>query len=479
MTPLRDHHAAARLLRGLALLVLALALAAVPARAEAPADTEYIVHYRPEAAGMGADSALPFDVVSGAELEYLLDLDLIEWYEENGEAQLLEAEPQALLLESTYYDAQAQWNLDMIGAELAFDRGLLGQGVRVGIIDSGVSPHEALGDRLLPGHCYIKDAADPADTADTLGHGTKVAGLIAGAGEDGYIGAAPMAELVPLKCTDGNSVKIDAICAAIYDGVDVYHCDVLNLSLGTSNKDHTKFLEEAVNYAVSQGVIVVAAAGNRGDDTLYYPAGFDNVIGVGSVNTGGAWYGGSTHNSSVFLCAPGKNVRSTTKDGGYATGSGTSFATPQVSAAVAVLLSIDPDLGLEDIMALLAATALDRGAEGYDEYCGYGILNLSGCVLALTGEGLCGFQMGEAGWATAVRNHTGRSLECVYLLAEYSDTGQLCSLVVITLELPALGSAELPAPAEDGLYGQFLCRADTFAPLLEAVKSPQAVQDGT
>ena len=277
-----------------------------------------------------------------------------------------------------------QWNLDMIHAEGAFAKGALGQGIRVGVLDSGINPHADFGDRLLPGHNYMEDAADENDTSDSLGHGTGVAGLIAGANERGYIGTAPGAMLVPLKVTDGKEVSISAVCRAIYSGVDDYGCNVLNLSLGI--EEEYEELREAIDYATGKGVIVVAATGNDGTNTVYYPAGYDSVIGVGAVNQDGTSYYHSVHNSSVCVTAPGVRVRSTGNDGEYTYCTGTSFAVPQVAGAVAVLLGLNPTLTQEQIAALLSNTATDRGEAGYDEYFGYGILNLTGCVEALTGE---------------------------------------------------------------------------------------------
>lgn len=282
------------------------------------------------------------------------------------------------------YDESEQWNLSLIGADAAFALGCLGQGVRVGVLDSGINPHEDFGVRLLPGHNYMEGAKDEADTTDRLGHGTAVAGLIAGAGEHGYIGVAPAAELVPLKVTDGENVKISTICRAIYGGVDDFGCNVLNLSLGVTGEHES--LKEAIDYAVSKGVTVVAAVGNDGSTAVYYPAGYDNVIGVGAVTRYGGVYSLTNCNSTVCLTAPGAGVRSTAANGGYQVNDGTSFAVPQVAGAVAVLLGIDPTLTPEQIMDLMAQTATDRGAEGYDEYYGYGILNLEGCVEALTGK---------------------------------------------------------------------------------------------
>lgn len=128
----------------------------------------------------------------------------------------------------TFFESE-QWNLKVIGAEAAFAQGALGQGIRVGVLDSGVNHGDVFGARLLPGHNYIEGAADETDTSDRFGHGTGVAALIAGAVESGYIGVAPGAEIVPLKITDGESVKVSTLCRAIYSAIDDYHCNVLSL----------------------------------------------------------------------------------------------------------------------------------------------------------------------------------------------------------------------------------------------------------
>ena len=352
--------------RRLLALLLVLALLFLPLTARAGAEEgEYIVKYR--------NGDTPFDVVSAGELRRLLRQDALEWYEPDGEATLTGDI-------SPYFGDEA-WNLALVGADAAFAQGFLGQGVRIGIVDSGVNPHPALGDRLLPGRCCIPDAADETDTSDTVDHGTRVAGLIAGTGEEGYLGPAPEAELVPLKCTDGKEAKVSAVCAAIYSGIDDFGCQILNLSLGVSQEYIA--LREAIAYAEERGVLVVSAVGNNGDARLYYPAAYDTVIGVGAVGEDGIVYLRSNHNASLFLTAPGVNVTTTFAQGGYGTATGTSFAVPAVTAAAAVLLSARADLTPARLRELLAGSAEDRGIQGFDEYYGHGILNISGSLAAL------------------------------------------------------------------------------------------------
>ena len=449
-----------------ALLLFAFLCALSPFRTRSAEGTEYIVKLR-------EPSDAPFAVVGEREMRRLMRAGRLEWAEKDGEAILLEPEAEAELLGtlSPYY-ADEQWNLDMIGADAAFRQGFLGQGIRVGVLDSGVNPHPAFGDRLLAGHNYVRDAEEPEDTSDSYGHGTRIAGLIAAADEEGYIGTAPGAEIVPLKVTDGKTVKVSAICEAIYGAVDDYGCQVLNLSMGVRTDYNA--LREAVAYAEARGVVVVSAVGNSGSGAMYYPAGYDTVIGVGAVDCNSVLYYNSDHNESVFLTAPGVDVRSTASAGGCISSTGTSFSVPQVAGAAAVLLGMDGNLTPERIRTLLADTASDAGAEGYDEYYGYGILNLGGCVTLLaerevSSEEKCSF-LPEAGAASAVRNNTDGELDCTYLLAEYDEAGVCLGVKTWRFTLPAGETAALAVPGEGTNYGQFIYETNTLRPLTEARK---------
>ncbi len=271
---------------------------------------------------------------------------------------------------------QVPWNLGMIGADAAVEAGYTGEGVRVGVIDSGINSHPDFADRLLAGRNFMEETAHPDLTTDEYGHGTRVAGLIAA--------VAPGAELVPLKITNGGSINVSQLCEAIYEGIDEFGCDVLNLSLGISYERES--LRAAVAYAEKKGVVIVAATGNDGTGELYYPAVYETVIGVSAVDEYGAVSNRSNHNESVWIAAPGVRVSTTSHRGGYTEESGCSYAVPHVAGAAAVLKSMDPDLTPEGIRTMLSENAADRGIEGYDEYYGWGILNLSGCVGALPGE---------------------------------------------------------------------------------------------
>ena len=447
-----------------ALLAAACLLNALPAFAAEYEGPDYIVKYKESAAYLSEDVGVPFEVVSRSEALRLDREGLLEWYEPDGEGYLLDFQ----VTLSQYYESY-QWNLDMIEAEDAFQQGYLGRGVRIGIVDSGVNPHPDLSDRLLPGRNYMEGTSDETDTSDLQGHGTAIAGLIAGAGEHGYIGVAPESEVVPLRITEGKTVKVSNICRAIYGGIDDFGCDVLNLSLGVT--DIYESLREAVEYAEQQGVLLVSASGNNGRTTLYYPAAYDTVIGVGMLDRDGVVADHSTHNQSVMLTAPGVDVRSISASGSYSVYSGTSYAVPQVVGAAAVLLSIDGAL-----RRLLSETATDMDAQGWDEYYGYGILNISGSISALTGgpsppepempDTPCAFTQ-----AARLQNYSDEDILCTYILAGYDEAGRCLSIQTWEYTVPARGYVDITPPDEDTLYGQFVFETDTMTPLAKARKS--------
>lgn len=438
------------------LLAAACMINSVPVIAADDNETDYIVKYRESAEQLSKGQ--PFDVVSGSEMRRLRDAGLLEWYEPDGEIAIPDAE-------STPGYSPDKWDLTLINAAPAFEMGALGEGVLVGVIDSGVNPVEYLADSLLPGKNYM-DGGEEDDTADNYGHGTLVAALIAGRSEDGYIGAAPGARIVPLKITDGKTLTVSAVCRAIYGGIDDFDCDVLNLSLGVTSEFQS--LREAIDYAAEKGVVVTAAVGNKGNSSRIYPASYDSVIGVGAVDRDGNVYYHSNHNDSVFLTAPGVNVKTAGKRGGYATATGTSFSVPFASAAAAVLLGLDPLLTPEEIASILAETARDAGSEGWDEYYGCGILDLGACAAAaapVKHESPCEFSS-----ASTIVNYTDEDISCTYILAEYSGSGAPVSFKTSSFTIPA-GDTVSVNPPESEYYGQFLCETDTMIPLTAARKS--------
>ncbi len=294
------------------------------------------------------------------------------------------------------YTSGALWNLDMLNVQGAWEAGLDGDpyvyngkplrdtNVRVAVIDTGLygtgseeDQHEDLDyDRMYAGTNFV---TDQDGTPDAHGHGTFVAGLIAAkAGNDiGVAGAQPGVEIVSEKVFDTGSAQTADVIAAIYAAVDDDHADVINMSLGGEYNERS--LETACDYAVSQGVLVVASAGNDGVSTPNYPAAYDSVVGVASVNSSQARSTWSQYGRSVFVTAPGENVRSTFTGASdaYKTASGTSFSGPEVAALAAMCKSVYPDIDQDTFKQFLIDTSTDLGGKGYDDFYGWGLVDFT------------------------------------------------------------------------------------------------------
>lgn len=299
-------------------------------------------------------------------LDMLIELGVVERYEEDIYMELLSYD----VTGNEAYTYQ-RWMYDCINADYAWNIGVYGNDVTVAVIDSGVYPNNDIANNLLKGYNYFKKEAgyDPSNTTDTSqnGHGTMVAGLIAAeCNALSTVGLAFNAKIVPLRVTAGSNFSLSYAVSAIYDAVDVYDCDVLNLSFGSTGNSET--LYKAICYAVDNDVIVVAASGNTGNKTvesvynpIIYPAYYSEVVSVANASKSGnsyVVYQSSTYNVEVDIAAPGTEVYSLSNyASGYTYNTGTSFSCPLVSAAAALVKSIDPDMNQSEFMSLLKSTA--------------------------------------------------------------------------------------------------------------------------
>ena len=229
--------------------------------------------------------------------------------------------------------------------------------VIVAILDTGVDlSHPELRGALLPGRDFV-DILDGAsdflgdylgaddDPDDEVGHGTHVAGIVAGQGIAMPAGVVPRCRLLPVRVLGAmrqgqrrvGAGLIDNINAGIKWAVD-QGAEVISMSLGVRHTQGGLPHREVVDYARHRGVTMVAAAGNDGTDQLYYPGALPYVIAVGSVEDDGQVAPYSTF-GAVTLVAPGTNIYSSYVGRDYAFSTGTSHATPFVSGAVAMLKS--------------------------------------------------------------------------------------------------------------------------------------------
>ena len=272
-----------------------------------------------------------------------------------------------------------QWGMKMIGMEAAWQSGLTGKGVRVAVIDGGIYTNtgEFGSDRLLAGKSLVGGS-----TEDSNGHGTFIAGIIGAAKDNGVgiAGIAPGVTIIPIKTSDGNSTPDGVGAQAIYAAVDEYHCDVINYSSGSIRL--STGMREAVQYAVSKGVIIVCSTGNDGSTQLHYPGALPETIGVGSINKGLERSQFSHQNSSIFVTAPGEEVYSIGSRGSVSSSSGTSFAAPFVTGLAALLKEAHPEMNTDDFKAILQASSYDLGAAGYDKEFGWGLIQVPAAIRA-------------------------------------------------------------------------------------------------
>ncbi len=281
--------------------------------------------------------------------------------------------------------AAKQWCIDSTGISYAWNKGYNGAGVRIAVIDSGIdAEHEDLAGAKIDLGVNVMDGTN--DVTDKLGHGTFISGLLAAARDNklGIAGFCTDAAIVPIKCFANSLVtKASYVISAIYEAVDDYDCDVINLSVGMDL--NLRSMEEAVEYAAGKGVIIVSAAGNDGTAVLNYPAAYQCVIGVGAVDSNGKVASFSQRNDSVYVVAPGVGIPGLgiKTSGSYLTGSGTSFSTPYVTVAAAILKQYAPNATYFDFATLLRQSVVDKGTSGYDTSYGYGSLNYEKFVEAM------------------------------------------------------------------------------------------------
>jgi len=266
-----------------------------------------------------------------------------------------------------------QWAPKKIEANWAWNTTLGDPSVLVAVIDTGIYYlHEDLIDNYVPlGYDWVNDDTDPMDDH---GHGTHVAGIIA-ATIDNNVGIAGLAQvkIMAEKALDEWGWGYDDwVANAIIHATD-QGADIISMSLG--GYGHSELIYEAVRYAYSNNVLLVAAAGNDGTDMPFYPAAYEEVIAVTATDSNDQRPWWSNYGEyDVEIAAPGVDILSTVP-WGYATKSGTSMATPHVSGVAALVLSVNPNATTYRVRYWLRLTADDLGDSGYDIYYGYGRVN--------------------------------------------------------------------------------------------------------
>ena len=274
---------------------------------------------------------------------------------------------------------QTPWGISKIKAPESWSTGR-GAGSIVAVVDTGIDlDHPDLINNITLGY----NAISPGTTSDdNNGHGTHVAGTIAGVDNTiGVIGVAPSARLLSVKVLGANG---SGYISDIIEGIDwavANGADVINMSLGTTADIQS--MEDAVVRAFNAGVVVVAASGNDGS-AVNYPAAYPTVLAVGATDSNNTIASWSSRGPQVDLSAPGVSVYSTYKGSVYKTLSGTSMATPHVAGLAAVLSTLVTPCDTDhngscspiEIETRMKATATDLGTTGVDTIYGSGLINM-------------------------------------------------------------------------------------------------------
>ena len=266
------------------------------------------------------------------------------------------------------------WGVNRIDAELSNNTGA---GVKVCVVDTGIDKdHPDLQANIVGGRNFVAKGLtlDPTKWDDDNGHGTHVAGTIAAVDNTvGVVGVAPSASLLAAKVLNrqGSGYMSDIIAGV--DWCVQSGAKVVSMSLGSSSD--VQAFHDTVDAAYANGVLLVAAAGNDYGGAVSYPAAYDSVVAVSATDSADNLASFSSVGPEVELAAPGASVLSTYKDGGYATLSGTSMATPHVSGVAALAIQANPLMSNAQVRALLQSTADDLGAVGKDNLFGYGLVD--------------------------------------------------------------------------------------------------------
>nr|WP_244502643.1 type VII secretion-associated serine protease mycosin [Streptomyces oceani] len=285
------------------------------------------------------------------------------------------------------------WSLKRVLLDQLWEK-TRGEGVRVAVIDTGVDvKHPQLEDAVATslGKSFLAEeekgeGAGAAErrkengTTDTVGHGTKVAGIIAArpSAKTGFVGIAPESTVIPIQQNDGKGGgDVGSLIDSIEYAVQA-RADVINISQDTAGAVHAGVgLKQAVDKALAKNVVVVASAGNDGQGgnvKRTYPASYPGVLAVASSDRNNERAPFSQSGEFVGVAAPGVDMVSTVPGGGHCADNGTSFSAPYVAGVAALLRAEHPDWEPQQIVAQIEQTA-ERSISGRDRHVGWGVID--------------------------------------------------------------------------------------------------------
>lgn len=279
-----------------------------------------------------------------------------------------------------YFTQGSQYHLAKIQAPAAWDVTTGSANLVVAVVDSGVNAaHPDLAGKVLTGYDFVANDNNPNDEN---GHGTAVAGVVAPASNNGLgiAGVAWANPILPVRVLDAaGSGSYSAICNGITYAAD-QGARIINMSFGGTSSSSA--LQDSINYAWSKKCVLIAAAGNNGNNTAFYPAACNNVVAVSATDPNDVRPTWSNYGTYVDVSAPGVDILSLYGADQYAAWNGTSFSSPVTSGVAALMASANPGLTNVELVDLLLKNSDDIGTAGYDVYYGYGRVNASRAVNA-------------------------------------------------------------------------------------------------
>lgn len=281
-----------------------------------------------------------------------LEPDLIKHFEANG-SNMSSGDTYAS-------EAGASIGLDRLGKLVENSTGT----VTIAVIDTGVDlTHPWFEGRIVAPFDAVEDDHEPQDL---FGHGTHIAGIIAR-------NTPSNVRLMPVRVFNQNGDAPDSIIVKGINHAVKNGADVINMSLGGYGT--TAYLDKAIDYAVSNGVMIIASAGNEAkDNSHYYPAAFPEVMTVGAVGRNGDLLYFSNTGDHIDVCAPGEKIVSALPGNSTGSKSGTSMAAPLVASAAALLILEDPIRSISDVERIIINHTCDLGVPGKDKLFGHGEL---------------------------------------------------------------------------------------------------------
>ncbi|MCW3995393.1 MAG: S8 family serine peptidase [Candidatus Bathyarchaeota archaeon] len=284
-----------------------------------------------------------------------------------------------------------QWGPKKIQADAAWDTTTGNLSILVAVVDTGIDyNHPDIVANYVPlGYDWVNNDAYPLDDN---GHGTHCAGIIAATLNNG-LGIAGIAQVrimaekgLGADGTGGSSALANAITHAVNQGAKI-------ISNSWGSNQSSSLIQDAIAYANSQGVLVLAAAGNTGTNEVHYPGAYPEVVAVTATDSADAIASFSTYGSWVDVAAPGVSIYATMPTYGvtlnnppyslprsYSYMSGTSMACPHAAGVAALIWSRFPEMSAKFVRYQLETTCVDLGATGFDIYYGNGRINAKTAV---------------------------------------------------------------------------------------------------